>query len=87
MGHRLAHPVAGVYRGTASYIALLEGLRLFTGRGVYLQVSNFWIRIFAVAVGMGVVTGIMMPFQFGANWSGLSDTAGNIIRPPLAYEG
>lgn len=73
--------------GAASYIALLEGLHLATGRKVYLQVSNFWIRIFAVAFGMGVVTGIVMPFQFGTNWSGLSDIAGNIIGPPLAYEG
>ena len=73
--------------GAASYIALLEGLHLATARAVYLQVSNFWIRIFAVAFGMGVVTGIVMPFQFGTNWSGLSDTAGNIIGPALAYEG
>ncbi|MEA2960605.1 MAG: cytochrome bd ubiquinol oxidase subunit, partial [Alphaproteobacteria bacterium] len=62
--------------GLASYIALLEGLHLGTGREVYLRVSNFWIRIFAVAFGMGVVTGVVMPFQFGTNWSRLSDTAG-----------
>ena len=73
--------------GAGSYIALLEGLHLATGRKVYLQVSNFWIRIFAVAFGIGVVTGIVMPFQFGTNWSGLSDSAGNIIGPLLAYEG
>ena len=73
--------------GAASYIALLEGLHLFTGRAVYFQVSNFWIRIFGVAFGMGVVTGIIMPFQFGSNWSGLSDAAGNIIGPLMAYEG
>ena len=73
--------------GAASYIALLEGLHLYTERAVYLQVSNFWIRIFAVAFGMGVVTGIVMPFQFGTNWSGLSDAAGNIIGPSMAYEG
>jgi cytochrome d ubiquinol oxidase subunit I len=73
--------------GAASYIALLEGLHLATARSVYLRVSNFWIRIFAVAFGMGVVTGLVMPFQFGTNWSGLSDTAGNIVGPPLAYEG
>ena len=73
--------------GAASYIALLEGLHLASARSVYLRVSNFWIRIFAVAFGMGVVTGIVMPFQFGSNWSGLSDTAGNIIGPSLAYEG
>src|SRR5258707_3858557 len=73
--------------GLASYIALLEGLHLGTGREVYLRVSNFWIRIFAVAFGMGVVTGVVMPFQFGTNWSRLSDTAGNVIGPLLAYEG
>lgn len=73
--------------GAGSYIAVLEGLHLATGRGVYLQVSNFWIRIFAVAFGMGVVTGVVMPFQFGTNWSGLSDAAANVIGPPLAYEG
>src|SRR5882757_6491840 len=73
--------------GIASYIALLEGLHLGTGREVYLRVSNFWIRIFAVGFGMGVVTGVVMPFQFGTNWSRLSDTAGNVIGPLFAYEG
>ena len=73
--------------GIASYIALLEGMHLYTGRAVYLRVSNFWIRIFAVAFGMGVVTGVVMPFQFGTNWSRLSDVTGNIIGPLLAYEG
>jgi cytochrome d ubiquinol oxidase subunit I len=73
--------------GIASYIALLEGLRLYTGRDVYLRVSNFWIRIFAVAFGMGVVTGVVMPFQFGTNWSRLSDATANVIGPLLGYEG
>jgi len=73
--------------GIASYIALLEGLHLYTEREVYLRVSNFWIRIFAVAFGMGVVTGVVMPFQFGTNWSRLSDATGNVIGPLLAYEG
>ena len=73
--------------GIASYIALLEGLHLYTGRAVYLSVSNFWIRIFAVGFGMGVVTGVVMPFQFGTNWSRLSDATANVIGPLLAYEG
>jgi cytochrome d ubiquinol oxidase subunit I len=73
--------------GIASYIALLEGLHFSTGRAVYLRVSSFWIRIFAVAFGMGVVTGVVMPFQFGTNWSRLSDAAANVIGPLLAYEG
>jgi cytochrome d ubiquinol oxidase subunit I len=66
---------------------LLEGLFLGTGREVYLRVSSFWTRIFAVAFGMGVVTGVVMPFQFGTNWSRLSDAAANVIGPLLAYEG
>ena len=73
--------------GAASYIAVLEWLRLATGRDVYLRVSNFWIRIFAVAFGMGVVTGVVMPFQFGTNWSRLSDASANVIGPLMAYEG
>ncbi len=73
--------------GIASYIALLEGLHLATGRAAYLSTAQFWTRIFAVAFGMGVVTGIVMPFQFGTNWSRLSDAAGNVIGPLLAYEG
>src|SRR3989454_4314643 len=73
--------------GPASYITVLEGLHLATGRAVYLRVSNFWIRIFAVAFGMGVVTGVVMPFQFGTNWSRFSDAAANVIGPLMAYEG
>jgi cytochrome d ubiquinol oxidase subunit I len=55
--------------GLASYIALLEGRHLVTGREVYFRISNFWIKIFAISFGMGVVSGIVMPFQFGTNWS------------------
>jgi len=73
--------------GCASYIAVLEGLYLFTDRELYLRLSTFWTRIFAVAFGMGVVTGIVMPFQFGTNWSRFADAAANIITPLLAYEG
>jgi cytochrome bd ubiquinol oxidase subunit I len=73
--------------GLASYIAVLEGLHLFTGRDVYVRVSQFWIRIFAVSFGLGVVTGIVMPFQFGTNWSRFSDAAADVISPLLAYEG
>ncbi len=55
--------------GMASYIAILEGLHLTTGKDVYLRISMFWIRIFSVAFGVGVVSGVIMPFQFGTNWS------------------
>jgi cytochrome bd ubiquinol oxidase subunit I len=73
--------------GLASYIAVLEGIHLFTGREIYLRISMFWIKIFSVSFGMGVVSGVIMPFQFGTNWSRFSDAAGDIIGPLLAYEG
>ncbi len=73
--------------GMASYIALLEGLHLSTGRQVYLRISMFWIRIFSVAFGVGVVSGVIMPFQFGTNWSRFADATSNVLGPLFAYEG
>jgi cytochrome d ubiquinol oxidase subunit I len=73
--------------GLASYIAVLEGLHLATRNAVYLRISAFWIRIFAVSFGMGVVSGIVMPFQFGTNWSRYSDATANIVAPLMGYEG
>jgi cytochrome d ubiquinol oxidase subunit I len=72
--------------GMAAYIAILEGMHLVTGRAVYLRISMYWIRIFSVAFGVGVVTGVIMPFQFGTNWSRYADTAGNVLGPLFAYE-
>lgn len=73
--------------GLASYIAVLEGLSFFTGRELYARVSNFWIKIFAISFGMGVVSGVVMPFQFGTNWSRFSDATANVLSPLMAYEG
>jgi cytochrome d ubiquinol oxidase subunit I len=73
--------------GLASFIAFLEGAYTLTKRPVFANLSQFWLRIFAISFGMGVVTGIVMPFQFGTNWSRFSDVAGNVISPLLAYEG
>src|SRR5271166_1535149 len=72
--------------GLASFMAVLEGLYFFTGKAAWLRISGFWTKIFAVSFGMGVVSGIIMPFQFGTNWARFSDTAANIISPLLAYE-
>jgi cytochrome d ubiquinol oxidase subunit I len=72
--------------GLASYLAVLEGLWLFTGREVYLNLFRYWLKIFAVAFGMGVVSGIVMSYQFGTNWAAFSDKAGPIIGPLMAYE-
>src|ERR1700761_1679267 len=73
--------------GLASYIAVLEGLHFFTKNEIWFRISGFWTRIFAVSFAMGVVSGIIMPFQFGTNWSRVSDAAANVISPMLAYEG
>jgi len=73
--------------GCASFIAVLEGLNLATKREIYLRLSMFWTKIFSVAFGMGVVTGIIMPFQFGTNWSNFADTVANVLSPLFAYEG
>ena len=72
--------------GLASYIAVLEGLYFFTRREIWFRISRFWTRIFSVSFAMGVVSGIVMPFQFGTNWSRFSDAAANVISPLLAYE-
>jgi cytochrome d ubiquinol oxidase subunit I len=72
--------------GLASYIAVLEGLYLKTHREAYLRISAFWIRIFAVSFGMGVVSGIVMPFQFGTNWSRYSEATAAIVAPLMGYE-
>jgi cytochrome d ubiquinol oxidase subunit I len=73
--------------GLASYIAVLEGLYFFTGRDIWFRISGFWTRIFAVSFGMGVVSGIIMPFQFGTNWSRFTDATADILSPMMAYEG
>ena len=73
--------------GLAAYIAYLEGTYLVTGREIYFRISTFWTKVFSVAFGMGVVSGIIMPFQFGTNWSRYAYATANIISPLLAYEG
>ena len=72
--------------GLASYIAVLEGLFLWTKRPLYLRLSAFWVRIFAVSFGMGVVSGIVMPFQLGTNWSRYSELTAGVVGPLMAYE-
>lgn len=73
--------------GLAAFIVVLEGLYLVKRDGTYLRLSLFWIKIFAVSFGMGVVSGIVMPFQFGTNWSEFADVTANVTAPLLAYEG
>jgi len=72
--------------GLASYLMVLEGLWLATGKGVYANLFRYWLKIFAVVFAMGVVSGLVMSYQFGTNWSVFSDKAGPIIGPLMAYE-
>ena len=72
--------------GLASYLAVLEGLWLRTGREAYLNLFRYWLKIFAIVFAMGVVSGIVMSYQFGTNWSVFADRAGPIVGPLMAYE-
>ena len=72
--------------GLASYLMVLEGLWLKTARPLYLDLFRYWVKIFAIAFGMGVVSGIVMSYQFGTNWSVFSYKAGPVIGPLMAYE-
>lgn len=72
--------------GLASYLAVLEGLWLKTHEEVYRDLYHFWSKIFAVNFGMGVVSGLVMAYQFGTNWSAFSAFAGSVTGPLLTYE-
>lgn len=72
--------------GLASYLAVLEGLWLWTRDATYRQLYQFWLKIFAVSFAMGVVSGIVMSYQFGTNWSRMSDAAGAVMGPVMSYE-
>ena len=72
--------------GLASYLAALEALWLATGRQVYSDVFQYWLRVFAIAFGMGVVSGVVMAYEFGTNWARFADKAGPVIGPLLGYE-
>lgn len=72
--------------GLSSYLAVLEGLWLKTGNELYRDLYRFWVKIFAVAFGMGVVSGVVMAYQFGTNWSLFSDRVANVLGPLLGFE-
>jgi len=72
--------------GLANYLAVLEGMWLRTGKLVYRELFFFWSKIFAVGFGMGVVSGVVMSYEFGANWAGFSRVAGSVNGPLLTYE-
>ena len=72
--------------GLSAYIATLLVLWIRTGASHYRTLAHFWTKIFAVSFAMGVVSGIVLSYQFGTNWSRFSEVAGNIIGPLMGYE-
>src|ERR1700674_3300995 len=84
MGFHIVFPAFSI--GLASYLAVLEALWLWTGAAVYLSVFTYWKKVFAVVFGMGVVSGLVMSYQFGTNWSVYSDKTGPILGPLMGYE-
>ncbi len=72
--------------GLSAYIATLEVMWLYSGREHYHRLARYWTKIFAVSFAMGVVSGIVLSYQFGTNWSRFSEFAGNVIGPLMGYE-
>jgi cytochrome d ubiquinol oxidase subunit I len=72
--------------GLAGFLTVLEGLWLLKKDPVYLDLHHFWAKVFAVNFAMGVVSGLVMAYQFGTNWSGFSGFAGSVTGPLLTYE-
>lgn len=72
--------------GLASYLAVLEALWLRTGDDAYMTLFDYWKKVFAIVFGMGVVSGIVMSYQFGTNWSVFADKTGPVLGPPMGYE-
>jgi cytochrome d ubiquinol oxidase subunit I len=72
--------------GLAAYLALFEALWLRTGSEVYLVLYRFWVKLFALAFGIGVVSGLVLSYEFGTNFSGFSAATGNVVGPLMSYE-
>jgi cytochrome bd ubiquinol oxidase subunit I len=72
--------------GLAAWLAVLEASYMATRRPIYRRLFEFWLKIFGVAFGLGVVCGVVMAFEFGTNWSVLAQRTGPVQGPLLAYE-
>jgi cytochrome bd ubiquinol oxidase subunit I len=72
--------------GLSAWIATLLVLWRRTGAEHYRDLARFWTKIFAVSFGMGVVSGIVMSYEFGTNWSHFSHVVGNVVGPLIGYE-
>src|SRR5689334_12471959 len=72
--------------GISGFIVVVDALWLRTGRPVYRALLDFWIRLFALGFAMGVVTGVVMSYEIGTNWSGFAERTANVIGPFFTYE-
>lgn len=72
--------------GLANYLMVLEALWLWKGEQVYIDVYNYWLRIFALTFAVGAVSGVVMEYQFGTNWSAFATLTGAVIGPMMMYE-
>jgi cytochrome d ubiquinol oxidase subunit I len=72
--------------GLAAWLVVLEALWLKTGQAIYMEIARHWTKIFAISFGMGVVSGVVLSYEFGTNWSEFSRLGGNVIGPLMAYE-
>lgn len=84
LGFHILFPTLNI--GLAVFLALLEGLWLKTGNPAYLQLYRFWSKLFALAFGMGVVTGVVLAFEFGTNFDRFAESVGDVLGPLLTYE-
>lgn len=84
VGFHIIFPAFSI--GLATYLAVLEGAWLKTGSRVYLDVYQYWLKIFALVFGVGVVSGLVMSYEFGTHWSAFSYKTGPILGPLLGYE-
>jgi cytochrome bd ubiquinol oxidase subunit I len=84
IGFHIVFPVFSI--GLASFLAVLNGLHLKTKSKTYADLFNYWKKIFAITFGMGVVSGIVMSYQFGTNWSVFADKTGPVLGPLMGYE-
>ena len=84
IGYHILWPAFTI--GLAWFIVVLSVLSLRTGRSVYRELSRFWTRIFAIAFGMGVVTGVVISYQLGLNWSGYARATADAIGPLFVLE-
>jgi len=72
--------------GLAGYLAAIEWRYLKTKDAIYKEIYKFWVKIFAVVFGMGVVSGIVLSYEFGTNWAGFSYKVGNVVGPLMGFE-